>query len=375
MDLVDLVIFKTVVDEGGIVRAAGKLHRVQSSVTTRIKQLEQSLGTQLFLRARQRLQLTPDGEVLLSYANRLLGLAEEARASVGNGTLAGTLRLGALESTTASRLPTLLTQYHALHPEVRIELVTGTNDALVRMLTERVVDAAFVAETPSGEDIGHVPAFSERLVLVSSLSHRAIAGPKEVRGDTVIAFPTGCAYRRVFERWLGGRGLVSVRVLELSSYHAILACVASGTGVAIVPESVLETVQSGLIARHRLPQVFSGKRTAFEILAGICLMRHEVVFRLLFNAVTGKQEHNKVTWPGGFANIRDRFQYGWSSGLFVGKDNTLSFTESIFGTYAVLSERCIHIVCVFGGCGEVECRLHVFIDSHTQTKQDRLMSE
>lgn len=263
MDLGDLVIFKTVVEEGGILRAASKLHRVQSGVTTRIKQLEESLGAQLFLRVRQRLQLTPDGEILLSYARRLLQLAAEARASVGNGTLNGTLKLGALESTTASRLPKLWVEFHAHHPDVHVELVTGTNDALVRLLTERRVDAAFVAEAPAGDDIASLPAFAERLVLVSSLTHRPISKPKDVQGDTVIAFPTGCAYRRVFERWLGGRGLVSVRVLELSSYHAILACVASGTGVAIVPESVLETVQCELIARHRLSQVVSRVTTPF----------------------------------------------------------------------------------------------------------------
>lgn len=257
MDLSDLLIFKTVAEEGGVLRAAGKLHRVQSNVTTRVKQLEQSLGTLLFLRARQRLQLTPDGEVLLGYARRLLQLAEEARASVGSGALAGTLRLGALESTTASRLPSLLADFHARHPDVRIELVTGTNDALVGRLLDRSVDAAFVAETPAGEGIAHVAAFSERLVLVSAQSHRPISAPRHVQGDTVIAFPNGCAYRRIFERWLGGRGLVSVRVLELASYHAILACAACGTGVAVMPESVLDAVHGEGVARHRLPQVLS----------------------------------------------------------------------------------------------------------------------
>lgn len=257
MNLTDLAIFKMVVQEGGIVRAARKLHRVQSNVTTRIKQLEQSVGAQLFFRERQRLHLSPDGELLLSYADRLLQLAEEARASVGGGELRGTLRLGALESTTASRLPKLLAEFHRQHPDVRVEIVTGTNDALVSALVDRRVDAAFVAEAPNRDGISHRPVFSERLVLITARSHRPVRRPGDVVNDTIIAFPTGCAYRRVLERWLGDRNLTTVRVLELSSYHAIVACVVSGTGIAIVPESVLETVQSADVSRHRLPKVFT----------------------------------------------------------------------------------------------------------------------
>src|SRR6201991_5027542 len=96
MDLADLAIFKAVAEEGGIVRAARKLHRVQSSVTSRIQQLEASVGTQLFLRSKQRLHLSSSGKVLLAYADKLLGLAEEARNAVADGPPRGVLKLGAL---------------------------------------------------------------------------------------------------------------------------------------------------------------------------------------------------------------------------------------------------------------------------------------
>lgn len=263
MDLTDLVIFKAVVQEGGIVRAARKLHRVQSNVTTRIKQLEESVGVQLFFRERQRLHLSPDGELLLSYADRLLQLADEAKASVGGGELRGALRLGALESTTASRLPALLGEFHRRHPDVRIELFNGTNDALVAALADRRVDAAFVAEQPNREGMSHVPAFAERLVLITAPSHRPVLRPRDVANDTVIAFPTGCAYRRVLERWLGDRNLLTVRVMELSSYHAIVTCVGAGTGIAVIPESVLDTVQGRGVSKHAIPKVLSKVVTPF----------------------------------------------------------------------------------------------------------------
>jgi len=168
MDLADLHVFKTVVEEGGIVRAARKLHRVQSSITTRIQVLESSLGTELFYRSKQRLHLSPSGEVLLGYAERLLRLSNEARDAVSGSAPRGVLRLGSLESTTASRLPRVLADYHAACPEVRVELSTGTNDALTAAVAERRLDAAFVAEAPVNPGLAHQPLFTERLVLISA---------------------------------------------------------------------------------------------------------------------------------------------------------------------------------------------------------------
>ena len=255
MDLSDLHIFKTVAEEGGIARAATKLHRVPSNVSTRVRQLEQSVGAQLFVREKQRLYLSPSGEHLLGYADKLLRLSAEALGAVSKAPPRGLLRLGALESTTASRLPKVLAAYHKAYPDVRVELVTGTNDALTTAVLDRRVEAAFVAEVPSSKDLVAERLFRERLVIISSLDHSPIRRPQDVDGDSVIAFPSGCAYRRVLQHWLGNDRVASVRVLELSSYHAIVACVASGTGIALVPESVLDTVQHAAVARHVLPKV------------------------------------------------------------------------------------------------------------------------
>ena len=268
MDLGDLAIFKAVAEEGGVVRAARKLHRVPSSVTSRIQQLESSVGAQLFHRSKQRLHLSPSGEVLLAYAGKLLGLADEARNAVADWPPRGTLKLGALESTTASRLPAIFCAFHQSFPDVRIELTTGTNDALVAGVAERRLDAAFVAVAPNRPGLSHASVFRERLVLITSLAHPIVKSPMHIANDSVISFPRGCAYRRVLERWLGDKDLASMRVLELSSYHAIVACVASGTGIAVVPESVLATVQSALVAVHSLPKVLSDVSTPIIWRAG-----------------------------------------------------------------------------------------------------------
>jgi DNA-binding transcriptional LysR family regulator len=188
MELADLQVFTTVVEEGGIAAAARKLHRVPSSVTTRVQHLEAALGVRLFVRERQRLHLSAEGERLLTYADRLLRLADEARSAVA-GLPGGVLRLGALESTTASRLPAVLARFHRVCPDVRVELITGTNDVLTAAVAERRLDAAFVAEAPASSVFDHLPLFAETLVVITALTHPPVTSARDVRDDSVIAFP------------------------------------------------------------------------------------------------------------------------------------------------------------------------------------------
>src|ERR1700759_3790953 len=142
MDLSDLRIFTSVVREGGITRAAEKINPLQSNVTTRIRQLEEDLDVTLFIREGKRLHLAPAGQALLSYADRLLALAEEARASVHDPRPRGVLRLGSMESTAAVRLPKVLSDYPRRHPEVTLELRTGHPGTLATAILAGELDAA-----------------------------------------------------------------------------------------------------------------------------------------------------------------------------------------------------------------------------------------
>lgn len=244
IDLDSLHIFKAVVDFGGIARAASQLNRVQSNITTRVKNLEDRLGVKLFLRHSGKLVLSAEGKLLLAYAERLLRLSSEAEAAIRSGTPQGTLRIGTMESTAAARLPPLLSRYHEHYPDVQIELVTGTSGALIGKVHRFEIEAAFVAEPFTGTDLETQEAFVEELVLISSKNTPPVRTPKDLRKRTVIAFTTGCSYRRVLEDWLGASAVVPDRVLELGSYHAIVACVAGGSGIAIVPRSVLGAVRA-----------------------------------------------------------------------------------------------------------------------------------
>ena len=240
MDLSALQIFRAVVREGGVTRAAERLNRVQSNVTTRVRQLEDELGVTLFIREGKRLHLAPAGQVLLDYSERLLSLADEARLAVQDSKPRGILRLGAMESTAAVRLPAALGEYHRRYPDVVLELNTGNPPKLSALILAGELDAALVTEPVADASFEKVPAFVEEAVIVSAGGRPAV-DKKGVASRTIIAFEHGCPHRKRLEEWYARRGELPERTIELGSYHAMLGCVVAGMGIALLPKSVLST--------------------------------------------------------------------------------------------------------------------------------------
>lgn len=252
MDLADLSIFRAVAREGGVTRAAIRLHRVQSNVTTRVRQLERELSVDLFIRKGKKLHLSPAGQILLGYADKLLDLAQEARDALQDTRPRGIFRLGAMESTAAVRLPGPLSDYHRLYPEVTLELHTGNPHRLATAILAGELDAALAAEPIAEAPFEKVPAFMENLVIVAPAGQPPI-GARDTPA-AMVAFETGCPHRKRLEEWYGRRNAMPERTIEMSSYHAILGCVAAGMGISLMPRSVLSTFpESGRLSLHSLP--------------------------------------------------------------------------------------------------------------------------
>lgn len=242
MDLSSLEIFRAVAHEASVTRAAQQLQRAQSNVTTRIRQLEEDLGVELFLRDDKRMSLTERGSEFLAYAEQLLALADEARQSMHPAEPGGRLRLGSMESTAASRLPALLASYHKACPRVALEVSTGTSRALFDGVRARRLDCALVAAGPGwageldGSGLRGEPLFREELLMILPAEHPPVHDVAEVRLRTLAGFARGCTYRQLAEDSLG----TPLTVQEVGSYHAILACVAAGACVGVLPRSVLQ---------------------------------------------------------------------------------------------------------------------------------------
>lgn len=261
VDLTSLAIFRTVARERSITRAAGQLGRVPSNVTSRIQQLEGELGTVLFERDKKRLSLTPQGELFLGYADRLLNLADEAQQALKPTTPTGMLRIGSMECTVASRLPPALARFHKQWPDVRLEILTSPSRQLIEGVGKHQLDCAFVA-LPRGEDVLDLdgieswPVFKEELVLLLPPDHAPINRPADIVPRTLAAFAPGCTYRAMAEDWLseGRRKPLDFRVQNVNSYHAMFSCVSSGSCIGVMPRSVMEF--------SRLPIPVAGKSLA-----------------------------------------------------------------------------------------------------------------
>lgn len=262
MDLVQLEMFVAVAEHGSISAAARRIHRVPSNLTTRIKQLEQDLGTELFIRENSRLRLSSAGWGFLDYAKRILNLVQEARATLEGDEPQGALALGSLESTAAVRIPELLAAYNQRHSKVELSLSTGPSGTMIDgVLSGRLV-AAFVDGPILHPALEGVPTFEEEMVVIAPLGHSAIARPSDVNGETIFAFRANCSYRNHFESWFASDAAVPGKISEMESYHGMLACVSAGSGLALVPRSMLKSMPgSSAVSIWSLSEPFRFLRT------------------------------------------------------------------------------------------------------------------
>lgn len=241
MDIRDLQIFLAVANEGSITRAAEKLEYVQSSISIRIQQLESDLKTKLFHRQRQGVRITTSGEVLRSYAEKILYLTQEAERVVADHSFpCGPLRIGSLETTAAIRLPFILSDYHNSFPEVDLSLKTGSTDELINLVLKYELDGAFVSAPVEHVELEITEVGIEELVLVSGGQLPPIERSEEWRNLTLLVFRIGCSYRQKFEDWLRLKGIIPAKIMEFGTIDGILGCIHAGLGVSLLPRSMVE---------------------------------------------------------------------------------------------------------------------------------------
>ena len=283
MDAGDLRVFEAVARLGGMSRAAAELHTVQSNVTARIRGLEVRLGTPLFERHSRGVALTAAGRRLLPYALRVQRLLEEARrAAVDDGRPRGALAIGSLETTAALRLSPALTTYAAAYPEVDLTLATGTTSELIAAVLESRLEGAFVCGPVRHPELEAEPAFREELVLLTSARAGAIDDALAQADLRIVVLRAGCSYRQRLEDILARRGVVGARLLEFGTLEAIVACVAAGLGVTLLPRGVIEAVwrERGLAVHAVAPAeamvetLFVRRRDAFVSSALAAFLRH-----------------------------------------------------------------------------------------------------
>jgi DNA-binding transcriptional LysR family regulator len=246
LDLELLRSFVSVVDAGGFTRAGERVHRTQSTVSQQIKRLEDDIGQPLLNRSGKDVTPTEAGERLLSYARRLLALAEEARDVLTRPDNEGAVRLGVPEDFAAYRLTKLLAAFSRSHPGLRLDVRADQSSYLKRDLERGDLDLALFKRT-AGEK-GGIAVWAERLHWVTSKSH-----PVDSKAGSVplIGYPAGCLYRARAIHALESAGRAWHMAYTSSSLAGIQAAVAAGMGLSILSEMAIQ-------ADHRVLTVRDG---------------------------------------------------------------------------------------------------------------------
>lgn len=265
MDVADLKVLEAVARHGSMNKAAAELHTVQSNVTARIRALEREVGVALFHRHVRGVSLTPAGQRMLPYAARIAKLVADAKhAAQDDGPPGGALTLGALETTTALRLSPILSHFATMYPQVHLSLTTGTSSGLTRDVAECRLDGAFVAGPVDHPELHVDTMFTEELVLVTPRTIRSLESLRAVQDLKTIVYRAGCSYRQRLDAFLADRGIVTATPLEFGSLDAIIACVAAGIGITLLPRGVVaKAAEQDIVAIHTLASEMASVQTLF----------------------------------------------------------------------------------------------------------------
>jgi DNA-binding transcriptional LysR family regulator len=244
LDLELLRSFVSVVDAGGFTRAGERVHRTQSTVSQQIKRLEDDIGRPLLNRSGRQVVPTEDGERLLSYARRLLALAEEARDVLARPTNEGAVRLGIPEDFAAYRLTKLLASCSRSRPGLRLDVRADQSVYLRRDLERGELDLALLKRN-AGEK-GGIAAWPERVHWVTSKAHPVT---QKFESVPLIFFPAGCLYRTRAIHAIESAGRSWHMAYSSSSLSGIQAAVAAGLGLSILPEMAIQADHRRLTAK------------------------------------------------------------------------------------------------------------------------------
>ncbi|MFC5405962.1 LysR family transcriptional regulator [Cohnella soli] len=262
MESGELRIFQAVAREGTITKAAEKLGYVQSNVTARIRQLEAELGTPLFHRHNRGMVLSSAGKSLLNYADKIVGLLDEATKAVRwIDKPGGPLAIGSTQTAAAVRLPKLLAAFHREYPEVNLSLMTSHTQQLVDKVLRYELDGAFISSPHIHPELRAVPAFDEQLVIIAPPSVRDLS---DALKKPVLVVSAGCSYRDVLEKWLKTTSPDRTATMEFGTIEAIIGSVGAGLGISIMPRSVSDKQEeSGVLRTFPLPPGFTNMQTTF----------------------------------------------------------------------------------------------------------------
>lgn len=240
MSLRALRTLQAIVHHGSFARAGAAVGLTQSAVSLQVRALEAEFGAQLFDRTRRLPVLTEAGRIVLDRATEVLALYDQiAPALSDERSLAGRLRLGAIQTALAGGLPEALAALNRAHPRLRVHVSAGMSAELALQVAAGALDAAVTTEpvAPHPPDLVWTRLYSERFWIVAPPGYEAVPPRALFAQLPFIRFDSRAWAGRMIERELRRQKITLREEMVLDSQEVILRMIAMGLGVAVVPLS------------------------------------------------------------------------------------------------------------------------------------------
>lgn len=264
MTIRHLRIFEAVAREGSMNRAAARLYLSQPTVSKAVKELEEYYGVRLFERLSQRLYITREGELLLSYARQVLEGFDRMERALRRPDRPQELRVGCSVTVGTALINPLLDRAAPALEGCQVMVEVNNTSVIEEMLLSNRVDLGLVEGIVRHPDLLHIPILTDRLCLVSSPDHplarKGSLKLADLEGWELISRERGSVDRNQLEQLLRQEGVRMVRSWNCTNTEAIKNGVAAGRGVAVL---------SSLVVRKELDR---GELVALEV-EGLPILR------------------------------------------------------------------------------------------------------
>ncbi|MGZ8230545.1 MAG: LysR family transcriptional regulator [Burkholderiales bacterium] len=243
-----LQVFYNVAKQLSFTKAAEQLFMTQPAVTFQVKQLEEHFNTRLFERSHGRIALTAAGELVMGYAERILGLSEEmdTRVSDLTGAVSGALLLGASTTIAEYILPQILGEFKAEHPEVQAHLLVGNSETVVNRVADHSIDIGLIESPSYLPSLQNEVCCDDELVVICAPAH-ALAQRKTLRAQDLASVAwvrrePGSGTREFTDNYIRQCGLAPDDlevIMELGSPEAMKGAVETGSCIAVVSRATI----------------------------------------------------------------------------------------------------------------------------------------
>lgn len=263
-----LQVFAAVAKHGSFTRAAEHLFMTQPAVTFQIKQLEEQFSTRLLERGHGKVTLTPAGEIVQAFAERILDLSEEMETRVAELTddLSGPLNIGTSITIANYWLPPIIEEFKHKYPRVIPRVIVGNSLLTEERVAARELDLGFVEITLDNSNIQRLTAARDEILVICRPEH-PIAKMDTVRAQDLVKYPlinrdAGNSVRELTDNFFTAAD-IDVDDLEISAELGSLASVKQlvirGLGYAFASKvAVQQELEDGtLIARHLEPRMYN----------------------------------------------------------------------------------------------------------------------